>query len=66
MWCDGELKYTSETLHAASESQSFAWDVSGCGELKIIFHCDYQVSTTENGYCYHGICTPVLTKNMDN
>lgn len=66
VWCDGELKYTSETLHAWSESQSFAWDVSGCGELKIIFHCDYPVSTTENGYCYHGICTPVLTKNMEN
>lgn len=65
VWCDGELKYTSETLYAWSESQSFAWDVSGCGELKIVFHCDYPVSTTENGYCYHGICTPVLTKNME-
>lgn len=64
VWCDGELSYTSQTLYAGSEAQSFACDVSGCSELKIVFQCNYAVSTTEDGYCYHGICTPVLTKNM--
>lgn len=65
VWCDGELKYTSETLYPYSEPQGFAWDVSGCSELRIVFQCNYTVSTAENGYCYHGICTPVLTKNME-
>lgn len=65
VWCDGELKYTSETLYPSSEAQGFSWEVSGCAELKIVFHCNYEVSTTENGYCYHGVCTPVLTKNME-
>lgn len=64
VWCDGELRYASERLYAGSETQSFACDVSGCSELKIVFQCDYAVSTTEDGYCYHGVCTPVLTKNM--
>lgn len=65
VWCDGELKFTSETLYSGSEAQSFSCDVSGCSELKIVFQCNYAVSTAEDGYCYHGICSPVLTKNMD-
>ncbi len=65
IWCDGEKVFTSETLvHPQVDGQSVSVDVSGCSELKIVFLCDYEVSTTENGFCYHGICNPTLTKNI--
>lgn len=65
LWCDGEKVYTADKLyHFQKESRSINVDVSGCQELKLIFRCDYTVSTAENGYCYHGICDPVLTKNL--
>ena len=67
IWCDGEKVFTSEEIvHPQTDGQSVSVDVSGCKELKIVFLCDYKVSTTENGYCYHGICNPTLTKNLDD
>ena len=66
VWCDGEKVFTSEKLvHPQVDGQSVSVDVSGCTELKLVFLCDYEVSTTENGYCYHGICNPILTKNIE-
>ena len=65
LWCDGEKVYTADKLyHFQQESRHITVDVSGCRELKLVFYCDYTVSTAENGYCYHGICNPVLTKDL--
>lgn len=67
LWCDGEKTYHSETLyHFQKKPQQISVVVTGCKELKLVFVCDYKVSTAENGYCYHGICSPTLTKNMDD
>ena len=67
VWCDGNKVFTSEKLvHPQVDGQSVSVDLSGCGELTIVFLCDYEVSTTENGYCYHGICNPILTKTIDD
>ena len=33
--------------------------------IKLVFRCDYEVSTAESGYCYHGMCNPTLTKNIE-
>lgn len=67
VWCDGEKVFTSEKIvHPQVDGQSVSVEISGCGELKIVFLCDYEVSTTENGFCYHGICNPKLTKNLDD
>ncbi len=67
VWCDGEKVFTSEKLvHPQKDGQSVSVEVSGCEELKIVFLCDYEVSTTENGYCYHGICNPSLTKTIED
>lgn len=66
VWCDGECVFTSEKLvHPQVDGQSVAVDITGCEELKLVFRCDYEVSTTENGYCYHGVCNPTLTKNIE-
>ena len=40
-------------------------ELGGCRELRFVFLCDYEVSTAENGFCYHGVCNPILTKNLD-
>lgn len=67
IWCDGEKVFTSEKIvHPQADGQSVSVPISGCKELKIVFLCDYKVSTTENGYCYHGVCNPTLTKNLDD
>ena len=67
VWCDGKKVFTSELIvHPQVDGQSVSVDVSGCRELKIVFLCDYEVSTTENGYCYHGVCNPMLTKTIDD
>ncbi len=67
VWCDGEKVFTSELLvHPQVDGQTVVVDVSGCKELRIVFLCDYEVSTTENGYCYHGVCNPTLTKAIDD
>ena len=67
VWCDGEKVFTSEKLvHPQVDGQTVNVDISGCQELKLVFLCDYEVSTTENGYCYHGICNPTVTKNLDD
>ena len=67
VWCDGEKVFISEILvHPQTDGQSVSVDISGCNELKLIFLCDYEVVTTESGYCYHGICNPAVTKNMDD
>ena len=66
VWCDGEKVFTSEKIvHPQVDGQSVSVQISGCDELKIVFLCDYEVSTTENGFCYHGICNPKLTKNLN-
>ena len=66
VWCDGEKVFTSEKLvHPQVDGQSVSVDITGCKELKLVFRCDYEVSTTENGYCYHGICNPALTKIIE-
>lgn len=65
VWCDGEKAFTSELIvHPQVDGQSVSVDISGCKELKLVFLCDYEVSTTENGYCYHGICNPQVTKDL--
>jgi len=65
LWADGEqLLRTDKLYHFQTEPQNISLEISGCKELKIIFSCDYTVSTAENGYCYHGICNPILTKNI--
>ncbi len=67
VWCDGEKVFTSEELiHPQADGQTIVVEISGCKELKLVFLCDYEVSTAENGFCYHGLCNPSLTKNMDN
>ena len=58
--------FTSEEIvHPQVDGQSVTVDITGCRELKIVFLCDYEVSTAENGYCYHGICNPTLTKIIE-
>ena len=39
---------------------------AGGKELKIVFIADYNISTLDNGYCYHGLCTPTITKDLDS
>ena len=64
VWCDGELKETSEKLGHSADTVQFSYEVTGCKELKIVFHCDYSTVTGDGGYCYHGICTPQVIKNL--
>ena len=65
VWCDGERVLESETLHHPDKtSENYTVDVSGCSELKLVFLCDYEVSTVESGYCYHGLCDAIATKNI--
>ena len=67
VWCDGKKVFTSEEIvHPQVDGQTVSVEISGCRELTLVFLCDYEVSTTENGYCYHGICNPILTKNLDD
>lgn len=66
VWCDGNRIYQSEKLaHTQKDAKLYKLDVSGCKELKLVFGCNYEASTAENGYCYHGLCNVELTKNMD-
>lgn len=65
VWCDGERVLESETLrHSEQTSRKYTVDVSGCSELRLAFVCDYEVSTAESGYCYHGLCSAIATKNI--
>ena len=65
VFCDGEQVLKADKLfHWQTEPKSYQVDVSGCGELKLVFHCDYQISTAENGYCYHGLCDIQVTKDL--
>ena len=65
IYCDGEKVFKSPTLyHWEKEPIEISVDISGCEELKFVFICDYNVSTTEDGYCYHGLCTPLVMKNL--
>ena len=63
--CDGEVVYTSPRLNH-TQTQPIDVDVylQPCERLTLRFHNDYKVSGTESGYCYHGLCSPVLTKTM--
>ena len=65
LYCDGVQVYKSATLyHWQKNVINVAVDISGCDVLKIVFTNDYQVSTAEDGYCYHGLCTPLVQKTM--
>lgn len=66
VWCDGELVYTAEELNHESEELAVAVsvDVKGVQELKIVFFCDYESSSAENGYSYHGLCRAEALKNQ--
>lgn len=66
VWCDGELAYTSEELSHESEelAMTVSVDVQGVQELKIVFFCDYESSSAENGYSYHGLCRAEALKNQ--
>jgi len=66
VWCDGELRFTSETLKYQSDSVRFTVDISGCSELKLVFYCNYETSTAHSGYCHHGICDPIISKNFED
>lgn len=67
LWLDGERIYKSETLyHWQTDPIAVEADISGGRELKIVFIADYNISTLDNGYCYHGLCTPTITKNLDS
>lgn len=63
--CDGEVVYTSPRLNH-TQTQPIDVDVylQPCERLTLRFHNDYHVSGTESGYCYHGLCSPVLTRTM--
>ncbi|MCC8048856.1 MAG: NPCBM/NEW2 domain-containing protein [Oscillospiraceae bacterium] len=52
---DDELVYTSDTLYADSNPTAFRVDITDFDELKVVFHCNYEVSTIDGGYCYHCI-----------
>ena len=67
IWCDGEKIFTSEELVHPDDTdgQSVSLELNGCRELRFVFLCDYEVSTAENGFCYHGVCDPILTKNLE-
>ena len=67
IWCDGEKAFTSEELVHPDDTdgQPVSLEIIGCRELRFVFLCDYEVSTAENGFCYHGVCDPVLTKNIE-
>ncbi len=60
VWGDGEKLYTSTELNSGDEVTAIAVsvDVTGVKVLKIVFHCDYEASPSENGYSYHGLCIP--------
>lgn len=62
VWLDGKLEYTSDILYATESKMPFEIDVTGVGELKIVFYANYQTSAAEGGYCCHGLCTPVVVK----
>ncbi len=64
VFCDGESKYVSPVKDHTEASSSFSVDIRGCDEFRLVFHSDYETSTADNGYCYHGICAPRLLKNM--
>ena len=67
LWCDGEKVFTSEEIvHPQADGQSVSVEIAGCKELKLVFLCDYEVSTTENGYCYHGVCNVQVMKDLDD
>lgn len=66
IWCDGEKVFTSQRLyHWETEAVQVSVDISGCRELKLVFVNDYEVSTANDGYCYHGFCSPTLIKAFD-
>lgn len=65
LYCDGEQIFKSETLyHWQKDAMHISVDISGCDELKLVFTNDYKVSTAEDGYCYHGLCTPQVMKDL--
>ncbi|MCC8156281.1 MAG: zinc-ribbon domain-containing protein [Oscillospiraceae bacterium] len=63
--CDGEQVYQSPTLyHWQTESVAVSVDISSCNELTLRFVNDYTASTADGGYCYHGLCSPTITKDL--
>ena len=65
VFCDGEQVLKADKLyHWQKDPKYYQVEISGCEELKVVFHCDYKTSTAENGYCYHGLCDIQVTKDM--
>lgn len=64
VYLDGEKVFTSDTLATDSEVLVLPVkvDVSGAKLMKIVFHCDYEASPSQNGYSYHAICIPEVYK----
>lgn len=63
--CDGEPVYVSKTLrHSDAASIPVSVELNGCDMLTLRFVTDYTVSTAEGGYCYHGLCSPTVTKSL--
>ncbi|MCQ2406260.1 MAG: NPCBM/NEW2 domain-containing protein [Oscillospiraceae bacterium] len=62
---DGRSLFSSEELkHDAEEAVPVYLDISGIKTLTIHFYSDYETSTAEGGYCYHGLCDVCLKKLM--
>ena len=65
IYCDDTLVYVSEALHHPDAvSSRVSTRISGCRVLKIRFVNDYSVRSADDGYCYHGFCSPTLTKDL--
>lgn len=64
LWCDDEPVYTSEVMDHKAEPVEITCDISGCETLTLVFYCDYITSTAEDGFCYHGICTPRVEREL--
>ena len=64
VFCDGLSVYRSDTLQGGGDDLAVECDVSGCEQLKLVFHCDYAASSRDEGYCYHGFCSPTLLKYL--
>ena len=64
--CDGAEVYASALLeHPTEESIPITVDISGCQRLTLRFSNDYSVRTADNGYCYHGFCSPTITRYLE-
>ena len=65
VYCDGTLVFVSEAIrHPEAVSFPISVRISGCRSLRIRFVNDYSVRSADDGYCYHGFCSPTLTRDL--